>query len=540
MRFARVPTQEAEGAILAHSIRVEGGTFKKGRVLDAAAVAALRAAGQTTVVAARLEPDDVAEDDAAAALAGAVAGAGLRVGDAFTGRCNLFAERPGLLEIEVAVVDAINGVHEALTMATLAQRDAVAAGQLVATIKIIPFAAPRNALERCLALVREAGAVIAVAPFASRRAALIQTLLPGTKTTVLDKTARVVEQRLQALGSRVVREIRCAHDEDEVSAALAAVLADGAEIVLVAGASAIVDRRDVVPVAIEMAGGRVLHFGMPVDPGNLLLLARHGTTPVIGLPGCARSPKFNGLDPVLERLLAGVPVGARDIMAMGVGGLLKEMVGRPMPRAAAAAGATPSASRLPRVAAVVLAAGRSTRMGGVNKLLAEVGGRPMVVRVIEALAASQAAPIIVVTGFEHERVRAALAHLDVRCVHNPHHARGLSTSLAAGLGAVPEDADAALVCLGDMPKITPSDVNNLIAAFDPLEGRAICVPTYAGKRGNPVLWSRRFFTEMSAVRGDVGAKHLIGEYAEVVCEVAAASDSVLTDIDSPDALAGVE
>ncbi len=539
MKFARVPTQQAEGAILAHSIRVEGGTFKKGRVLDAAAVAALRAAGQATVVAARLEPGDVAEDDAAAALAGALAGAGLRVAEAFTGRCNLFAERPGLLEIDVAAVDAINGVHEALTAATLAQHAPVAAGQLVATIKIIPFAAPRVALERCLELSREAGAVIAVAPFASRRAGLIQTLLPGTKTAVLDKTARVVEERLQALGSRTVREIRCAHDEDEVSAALAAVLGDGAEMVLVAGASAIVDRRDVVPVAIEMAGGQVLHFGMPVDPGNLLLLARHGTTPVIGLPGCARSPKFNGLDPVLERLLAGVPVGARDIMAMGVGGLLKEMAGRPMPRAAAA-GATPSVSRRPRVAAVVLAAGRSSRMGGVNKLLAEVGGRPMVVRVIETLAASQAAAIIVVTGFEHERVRAALAHLEVRFVHNPDHAQGLSTSLAAGLGAVPEDADAALVCLGDMPKITLSDVDSLIAAFDPLEGRAICVPTYAGKRGNPVLWSRRFFAEMSAVQGDVGAKHLIGEHAEVVCEVSASSDSVLTDVDSPDALAGVE
>jgi molybdenum cofactor cytidylyltransferase len=297
----------------------------------------------------------------------------------------------------------------------------------------------------------------------------------------------------------------------------------------------------VIPSAIERAGGRVDHFGMPVDPGNLLLLGHVGERVVLGLPGCARSPKVNGFDWVLERLVAGLPVGSAEIMRMGAGGLLAEIPTRPLPRAEAK---PPSAKEKekppgPRIGALLLAAGQSRRMGGPNKLLAEIEGVPMVARVAQRLLASRARPIIAVLGNRGDEIDAALGRLPVERVQNPDFAEGLSTSLKRGLSALPGDLDGVLVCLGDMPLISGRHLDRLIAAFNPLEGRAIVVPTRHGKRGNPVLWSKRFFSEMAQIAGDVGARHLIGEHAELVAEVEMDDDAILVDIDTPEALAAL-
>jgi molybdenum cofactor cytidylyltransferase len=211
-----------------------------------------------------------------------------------------------------------------------------------------------------------------------------------------------------------------------------------------------------------------------------------------------------------------------------------EIVTRPQPRAEAA----PESGR--KVAGLLLAAGRSTRMGGPNKLLAEIGGRPLVRIAAEEALASRARPVIVVTGHQRDRVEAAVEGLDVELVHNPDYADGLSTSLKAGLAAVPSEADGAVVLLGDMPQVRATLINRLIAAFDPERGALVVVPTIDGKRGNPVVWSRRFFPELMALGGDVGARHLIGRYAEAVTEVAVTDQAALIDVDTPEALSQVK
>ena len=217
---------------------------------------------------------------------------------------------------------------------------------------------------------------------------------------------------------------------------------------------------------------------------------------------------------------------------MGVGGLLTEIPTRPQPREAKPA-------RPGKVAALVLAAGQSRRMGQANKLLAPVEGRPMVAHAVDTMLASRAAPVIVVTGHQADAVRAALAGRPVIWAHNPDYALGLSSSLAAGLAALPEDVEGVVIGLGDMPRITAGQIDRLIAAFNPLEGRAICVPTVQGKRGNPVLFATRFVPEMREIGGDVGARHLIGEHAEEVVEIELDDDGALLDIDTPEALAAL-
>ena len=201
---------------------------------------------------------------------------------------------------------------------------------MVATVKIIPYAVPRPALDA--ALQEAATPLIRIAPFARRRVAAISTTLPGLKPSVVAKTLDVLAQRLAPARASIVFEERVPHEAGALAEALRRALAATPDIVIVFGASAISDRRDVIPAAIEAAGGRIEHLGMPVDPGNLLLLAEMGGAPVLGAPGCARSPKENGFDWVLLRLLADLPVGRAEVVAMGVGGLLMEIKARPQPR----------------------------------------------------------------------------------------------------------------------------------------------------------------------------------------------------------------
>lgn len=534
MKFGPVPVGEAEGGIAVHSIRKAGLVLKKGTVIGPAEVAALRGADVGEIMVARLEPGDVSEDQAAAEIAAAVAGEGVRVDRAFTGRANLFADAPGVLVVDKTAIDCLNLIDEAVTFATLPAFKPVVAGEMIATVKIIPFAVAGAVRDAAVAVARTKAPLIQVAPYRIRKVGVVSTVLPGLAAKVIEKTLKVTAERLSPTGASIVAERRVAHEQAAIAKAIEEVLREGAELVIVFGASAIADRRDAIPAAVAAVGGTVEHFGMPVDPGNLLLMAQVRGKPVLGAPGCARSPKENGFDWVLMRLLAGLAVPRESIAGMGVGGLLMEIVTRPQPRD------EPVAATGHSIAALVLAAGRSTRMGGSNKLLAEIGGRPLVRIAAEQALVSRAKPVIVVTGHERERVEAALKGLPVRLVHNPDFAQGLGGSLRAGIAAVPAEADGAIVCLGDMPQVDAALIDRLIAAFAPEQGALAVMPTIDGKRGNPVLWSRRFFPDLMAIEGDVGARHLISRYAEAVVEVPVTGKAALVDVDTPEALRGVK
>jgi molybdenum cofactor cytidylyltransferase len=533
MIYADMPVDEAEGAILAHGQFAGGRKLQKGHRLSAADIAALKGAGIVSVAGFRLEPGDVGEDAAAARIAALAAGAHITRSAAFTGRCNLFAAEDGVLVYDRNQVDALNLIDEAVTLAALPPFEPVRKGQMLATVKIIPFSVTEAQLDRCAAVLN-GGALLSVAPYVGLKAGLVETIIPGGRNKPSDKLVKVTAERMEGVGGTLAETSQCSHDARDVAAHVTVQIEAGCDIVLIAGASANTDRRDVVPAGIVEAGGEIDHFGMPVDPGNLMLLAHVGPVPVIGLPGCARSPKVNGFDFVLQRLAAGITVTPQDIMRMGAGGLLKEIGVRPLPRAQATAEA-PAAARAPRIAAVVLAAGMSSRMGGRNKLLQGIGGRPMIRRSVEAVLGSGASPVIVVTGRDEGEVRAALSGLGVTFAHNPDFAGGMAGSLQAGITAVPKDADGAVVALGDMPFVTAHHIDRLIAAYDEDEGRTICVPTHDGKWGNPVLWSRRYFPEMLEITGDKGARELLHTYADKLCEVPMEDEGILRDFDTPEA-----
>jgi molybdenum cofactor cytidylyltransferase len=539
MKFGPVPLEEARGAIMAHSQRVGERMIRKGSVLDEAALTAMREADRKEVIVARLEPGDVPEDIAADRLAQPLVSPLLARTRAATGRVNLTAEVPGLLRVDTAMINRLNTIDESLTLGTLPDYAIVAPKDLVATVKIIPFSVPGNVLAVAEALIRQAGSPLAVHPFHHLKVGLVVTELPGLKDSVTGKTIAATEQRITQLTGSLLPPLHAPHEETPIGKALESLISQGADLLLVVGASAVVDRRDVGPSGIVRAGGEILHFGMPVDPGNLICLGRIGSRPALVLPGCARSPKLNGIDFVLTRLFAGLPVGPSDIMKMGVGGLLKEIDTRPLPREKAPAtpriGAAPRSA--PPIAAIVLAAGRSRRMAPHNKLLvADRTGKPMIARVVDNVLSSKTRPILVVTGHQSEQVQHALGGRPVRYIHADDYAEGLSASLKSGIAAVPEECSAALVCLGDMPLVTGRMMDRLLGTYDPDEGRLIVLPTFRGKQGNPMLWDRQFFPEILQISGDSGARFLLGKHLEVVTEVEMADDAVLRDFDTTDSL----
>jgi molybdenum cofactor cytidylyltransferase len=532
MRFGPVRLADAHGAVLAHTRRLQGRVLRKGSILDADALEALAAEGVAEVIAARLDPFDVPEDAAAERLAAALLSPGIGADRASTGRVNLRALAAGLLTVDAAKIDRVNAVDESLTVAAAADGQVAAPRDMLATIKVIPFAVPAAVLSAAELLAREGAPAFALHPFRPLVAGLAVTELPGLKESAVAGAIQATADRVAGLTGSMLPAIRCPHAEAPIAAALASLIGQGAELLMIAGASAVVDRRDVAPAAIVAAGGEILHFGMPVDPGNLICIGRIGARPALVLPGCARSPTLNGIDFVLARLFAGLPCGAAEVSRMGAGGLLKEP--RPLPRATAGKGGARRS-----VAAVVLAAGRSTRMAPRNKLLvADASGRAMVARVVDNVLASLARPVLVVTGHDAGAVERALAGRPVRFVHAARYAEGLAESLKAGIAAIPEDVSAALVCLGDMPLVAGPLLDRLIAAYDD-EGRSIVAPAFGGLPGNPVLWDRRHFAEIMSLTGDAGARSLLSRHREQVAEIEMGDDAVLRDFDTPESLATI-
>lgn len=318
MIFAEIPLDEAEGAILGYAAAAGALTLRKGTVLDALNLAMLREAGVSAVLAARLEEGDVGEDEAALAVARIVASADVEIGNATTGRVNLHARKNGVFSAEAGRIDAINAHDARISIATLRNHVRVEAGQMIATVKIIPFAVPKTLLHEIGVDARPA---LHVHPFNGARIGLIQSRLPSIRETVLEKTRELMEMRVARNGGKLVCEKRVAHDQAALAAAIAEV-GPACDIVVIFSASAVADEADIVPQSIRISGGEILRIGMPVDPGNLLVLGRHHGKYIVAAPGSARSARENSLDRVLDRLMAGMALSADDLSRMGVGGLV--------------------------------------------------------------------------------------------------------------------------------------------------------------------------------------------------------------------------
>jgi len=534
MKFGPAAPDACEGGILAHAVYLPDGRIRKGTRLDSADIARLTAAGIGTITVARLEPGDLDEDSAADRLATALVPSGLRMSSAATGRVNIYAVGRGLVRFDRERLKQLNRVDEGITLACVQHNQLVEDGDMIATLKIIPYSLPESVIE---AAISKAGGrpVFSFHPLHARPFALIQTRVEGMKPALLTATEKVTKQRLDQLGCALVDSRIVAHDSAGIAAAIGESRRLGAEAILICGASAISDRRDVVPMAVQAAGGMVDRLGLPADPGNLLMMARLDEMPVIGMPGCARSPRLNGFDWVLQLVLAGIDIDDDEIADMSIGGLLMEIASRPLPRKMVE-------RRQPgniAIGGILLAAGSSRRMGEVNKLLIEIDGEPLVRRAALAMLAGGIRDLVVVTGHQHEDVVAALAGLDVTFAHNADFASGQAGSVAVGVAALPEAVSGALIALADMPFIAADLVAGMIRDHGGLGDHEtrISFPVHEGRRGNPVLWGRGFFAALARLSGDMGGRQILKENLAAVNSISWHDDSIHRDIDTADDLA---
>ncbi|MGI9380939.1 MAG: NTP transferase domain-containing protein [Methyloligellaceae bacterium] len=532
MKFRKCPLSEAIGGLLTHSYSYVDRKFRKGYEVTSDDLEIFSQAGVSDLYVAHLEAGDIGENKAATVVAEHFADDQCDIRDAFTGRVNVYARSPGLVIINSDLVHRMNSIDPAITVATVKPWLPVETGQILATIKIIPFAVAAKSVEKVVELGTSGGPAIRVQAFGSFNAGLISSQVQGTQQKLIDKGYRAIDERLRRFGSSLTAHEVCDHREEDITKLILRYRDRGHSPIFILGAAAISDARDVVPQALVDAGGEIDHVGMPVDPGNLMMLGRLGDSPVVGVPSCARSPAENGFDLVLHRLLAGLEVKPSDIAAMGVGGLLADTPLRTQARTRRA-GNRKQEKRSPAITAVVLAAGQSTRMGRENKLLAEIAGKKVLQRVVDALVGAGITNIVVVVGHEASVVKASLASYAVKWVENPDYAQGLSTSLKKGVLEVSPESEGILVCLGDMPILTASHITKLGDAFVEAGPDAIIVPKFNGKQGNPILWSRTYRDELLSLSGDIGAKSLIQRHEEQVVDIDFIDEAVVTDVDTP-------
>ena len=535
MKFGPCALSDCLDAILVYAVDLPDGRIAKGTCLTSDHLSRLRANGIDDIIVARLEDGDLGEDAAADMIAKAMMPANVRLSVAATGRVNIHATKRGLLRVDRLRLRDINMVDEGITLSTVQHNQLVEAGDLIATLKIIPYSVAETAVATVIGL--GAGEpVISFHALRPRSFGLIQTRIPGMADKILKATEQTAKQRLNQLGCALVDSRVVAHEAAAINQAITASRANGPAVMLIAGGSAIADWRDEVPMGVIAAGGRIDHFGLPVDPGNLLMLSHIDEMPVIGMPGCARSIKMNGFDWILHLLLADLRIDAAEIADMAAGGLLMEIVSRPLPRRMVGRRQISNAT----IGGVILAAGQSRRMGAQNKLLAEIDGVPIIRRTAQAMLDGGLNDLVIVTGHEHRLVAAALDDLPVTCIYNDEYQSGQASSVACGVRHHQNGSHAAvLIALGDMPLVRPELIAALLRDHSSLPDATdrITLPVFDGRRGNPVIWGRGFFDELVALTGDAGGRIIFAENKNAVNSLGWPDDSIHLDIDTPEALA---
>lgn len=491
----------------------------KGTQITAEMIAQLQAADVRTITVAQLDTNDVHEDKAAHELALALGGKHVTLSTARTGRVNLHADAEGLFSFDRDSLLALNAVDERITCATLDENRWVTKGRMLATIKIIPYAVPRVQLDKVLDIVADTGQQLSIHPAHPKTVALIQTRLSSLKESVLDKTFEVTRQRLRQRGSLLLMERRCEHTVKSLCATIEDVMKHTPDCLMIAGASAISDRADVIPQSIEQAGGNVQRFGVPIDPGNLLLLAEIEGTTVLGAPGCARSPKDNGLDRVLDRLVCELPVHNEWLNTLSIGGLLDEDVTRPALRREVSPMRSGAVKR--QIGALVLAAGnaRSTERNipspASKSPLDMWRGTPIVEQVLDQVQTMAFEKTVVVTGQNHTDIADLLVQDATLLVNNPDWEKGLGYSIATGMKQM-LDCDAVIVFLGNTPPVLAGTVEQLQQHYLTHPETRMLVPKHEGTSGNPVLISNVFFDALLALRGESGARFIQRCYPDSV------------------------
>jgi molybdenum cofactor cytidylyltransferase len=528
MKFETRKTESCVGWRLAHSVVLKHEKVKKTRLITDEYIQFFQDQGIGKLQVFKLDNDDIEENIAASAIANHIAGQNVITDKSARGRCNILAATDGMISFPPDL-NQYNFIDESITLATLHNMQSVKKGQLLATVKIIPYAIPQKFIDQLLTLT----AKIDVSPFKEYRSTII-----SSSNNLNEKAFSAIENRIKSSSGTIVSVIRCEHSLQELSKEIRTASSEtNVDLILISGLSAISDHRDVAPAALIKAGGQIQHLGMPVDPGNLLMLGYINDKTVIGLPSCAKSPALNGFDWILQRFAARLHISSDDIKHMGIGGLLKEDKNRPSPRYQVDNDL--NKSKLLSIKVALLAAGKSSR-AKTNKLLVQANGEPVISKTVTAIIKSKfidEKDVFVITGHDSEKIETVMAQHAVQIHFNPSFETGMSASLKVANELVHEKTDYILIALADMPFVNSQTIDRLIETAVTHPEYDVIIPTFQRKRGNPVLWQRSYFHNVKNLSGDQGGRSIIKENEENVIEVEINDPGILIDLDTPEMIA---
>ena len=531
MKIENLDPEKSKGSILAQSYSLSERRLSKGTHVSKAIVELLNRENVKTILCAVPHAGDMHEDTAAKAISNAIDRKQIYAEEASTGRVNFKTPELCIVRYNRELIKKINLVNESIAFSIVEHNQLLAKNDLIATLKIIPFFASKIYVERVVALLSKYE-IFKIHRLEEKKVDFIQTYYNWQKRSIFKATSNVTRSRLDALGCLLEKETLIPHDHESLCSEIKSSLDSGAQVLLISGASAITDRSDYIPRAILSVGGEIIQYGLAVDPGNLLLIGQIGSTTVIGMPGCARSPKLNGFDWVLQLLMANIPITKEELADMGAGGLLMEIASRPLPRALSKS----VYKREKKIMGVILAAGNSTRMGKDNKLLRNVGDASLVRNTAVEMLNSDVDSCSIVLGYQSDKVAEVIKDLNISLILNPLWQEGQASSLKAALNTLDDTYSDLLIMLGDLPGVKSRHINTIIEEHLLTNNRRskITIPSFNGKKGNPVIWGRSFFPDLSNLEGDVGGRALFNHHPAAINLLDMDDPAVVTDTDTPE------
>ena len=531
MKIEYLDPNKSKGSILAQTYNLSGRTLSKGTHVSEEILELLNRENVKNILCAVPHEGDIHEDSAAEAISKALDENQLYAEEASTGRVNFRTPSLSIVRYNRELIKKINLVDESIAFSIVEHNQLLAKNDLIATLKIIPFFVSKIYVEQVVSLIAK-NEIFKVHRLQEKKVELIQTYYDWQKRSIFKATSNVTSSRLDALGCPLQKETLIPHDHKSLCSEIKSSVDSGAQVLLISGASAITDRSDHIPKAILSVGGEIIQYGLAVDPGNLLLIGKIGNTTIIGMPGCARSPKLNGFDWVLQLLMANIPINKEELADMGAGGLLMEIASRPLPRALAKS----AKKREKKIMGIILAAGNSSRMGKDNKLLRNIGGASLVRNTAVEMLKSDLDSCSIVLGYQSDKVAAVIKDLNINLILNPFWEEGQASSLKAALNTLDSSYSDLLVMLGDLPGVKSKHINKIIEEHLLANNRKskITIPSFNGKKGNPVIWGKSFFPDLSNLEGDVGGRTLFDQHPAAINLLVMEDEAVITDTDTPE------
>ena len=526
MKIFEKNTHETFGYLLIHSVFLKDGRIRKGKIIDKDDISLMKKSGIEKVYVGEFGEDDISENSASSLIAKAIATNEFSISPTLSGKTNITSTSDGLIEIYEDNVKNLNNLSPNIAVSTLNNHDVIYRGDHIVSVKIISYSISSSDLDKIIKFLKK-NKIIKPKKFKSMRFGVIYTTAKNEKISLIEKAKKSLKSRISDYNSTIMEERVISHDYLTIKENIDQLKDHNINCILLFLSTSITDVNDIVPSVINDLGGEIKSFGMPIDPGNLTLSGKIAELNIIVAAGSARSDSLNGLDWHLNCIHANIEVTQEMVNSLGVGGLLKDIDFAVKRKRVSKAIDTKKSN----IAAVVLCAGESKRMGIRNKLLLKVEGKSLIRRYIDNISKSNVSEIVIVTGHQSFEIEKELDGFDLKFIHNEKYKDGMSTSLNTGINSLSKNINAAIICLPDMPMIGIYEINKLIEYYNPKIGNEICVATYNDQRGNPVLWDRKYFEKLMQITGDKGGRYLLPKFIDKSVEVKL-GEAVTFDVDN--------